>query len=55
MIKSVRMSCVGHVACTRALGNANRIFVVKCEGKILHRRYKHRWEGDTKVNLKEIR
>jgi hypothetical protein len=54
MIKSRRMSWVGHVARTSELRNVYKILVVKPEGKVPLRRYRHKWEDNTEMDLKEI-
>jgi hypothetical protein len=53
VIKSRGISLVGHVACSRDIGNVCRI-TSKPEGKRLIRRCKHVWCNDITMDLKEI-
>jgi hypothetical protein len=54
MIKPRRMTCAGHVACMGAKRNAHRALVGKSEGKRPLGRSRHRWEGNIKIDLREL-
>jgi hypothetical protein len=45
------MGCVEHMEDMR---NVYKILVGKPEGKRLLRRPRHRWEGNIKINIKEL-
>jgi hypothetical protein len=50
-IKSRRLKWTGHVACMGAMRNAYKTLVGKFEGKTSF----GRWEGDSKMGLKDVR
>jgi hypothetical protein len=54
MIKSRRMSWVGHVARMGEKGNAYRVLVGKPEGKRPLGRTRHRWMDNIKIYGREI-
>jgi hypothetical protein len=54
MIKSRRMSWVGHIARMGEKRNAYRILVGKPEGKRPLRRPRRRWVDSIKMDLREI-
>jgi hypothetical protein len=45
---------VGHIACTGETRNAYKVLVGKCEVKRPCRRPRHRWEGNIKMDLRDI-
>jgi hypothetical protein len=50
---TVRMRWTGYAACMGEKKNANKIFIGKPEGKRLVRS-KHSWEGNIRMDLREI-
>jgi hypothetical protein len=54
MIKWRRMRWAGHVACVGYRRGAYRVLVGKPEGKIPLGKHRHRWEGNIKMNFKEV-
>jgi hypothetical protein len=54
MIKSRRRRWAGHVARVGEKRNAYRILVEKLEGKRPLGRPRHRWEGNIKMDFREI-
>jgi hypothetical protein len=46
--------CVGHVARVREMRNANRILIIKPEGKRSLVRPRRRWEDNIKMDRREI-
>jgi len=55
MIKSRRMRWVGHVARMEEMRNAYEILVRKPEGNCPVGRYRHRWEDNIRMDLREVR
>jgi hypothetical protein len=53
-MKSRRMRWTGHVACTRKMRNAYKILVGKSEVRRPLKRPRCRWEGNIKMDLREI-
>jgi hypothetical protein len=43
-----------HAACMREMRTAYKILVGKPEGKIPHRRPRHKWEDNIRMDLREI-
>ena len=54
VIRLRRMRRTGHVACMGERRDTNTFVVGKLEGKRKHRRPRHRWEDDIKVDLQEM-
>jgi hypothetical protein len=54
VMKSREMRCVGLVACIREMRNAYKILVRKPEGKRPCGRIKCRWEGNIRMDVREI-
>jgi hypothetical protein len=54
VIKLRGMRWVGHVVCMGEMSNAYQILVRKSEGKRPLRRPRHRWEGNIRMDLREI-
>jgi hypothetical protein len=54
MIKSRRMSWVGHVVCMGDMRNAYKILVGKSEVKIPLRRPRHKCEDNIKMDIMEV-
>jgi hypothetical protein len=46
------MKWAGHVACTEKIRNIYKNTAVKCEGNRPHGIYRHRWEDNIKMVLK---
>ena len=55
VIKSGRMRCPGHVAGVGERSGAYRVLVRKPEGKRPLGRPMHRWKGNIKMDLQEVR
>jgi hypothetical protein len=53
MIKLRRVRWAGHVTVNGEKGNAYRVLVGKPEGKRPAGRYRHRWEDNNKMGLRE--
>ena len=53
-LKSRRLSWAGHVARMEQFRNAYRVFVGKPESKRPLGRPRRRWEGNIKINLREV-
>jgi hypothetical protein len=54
VIKSRRMRWAGHVAHMGERKGKHRVLVGKLEGKRPLGRWRHRWEGDIKIDLQEV-
>jgi hypothetical protein len=54
MIKSRRVRWAGHVARMGEKRNACKVLVGKLEGKRPLGRHRRRWEGNIKIDLREI-
>jgi len=52
VFKSRRVTLVGHVACMGEMGKAYKILYGRPEGKTPLRRPRHRWEDNTKMDLR---
>jgi len=54
VIISVKMRWTGHVACTRKISGAYRVFARKSDEKILVPRSRRRKEGNIKMDSQEV-
>jgi hypothetical protein len=54
VIKSRRLRWAGHVACMGERRGAYRALVGKPEGRRLLERPRRRWEGNIKIDLREV-
>jgi hypothetical protein len=54
VIKSQRIRWAGHVTCMGHMRNEYKILVTKLEGKRPHRRPRHRWTDNIRMDVREI-